>query len=283
MKKIGILLLILLTVSSLGGCSSVNEVDEDKVKDVSDKITEAIINTVGKSEATRQESHTINAGNLNTLNISSSVGDINIDTHESNDALININIAAKSGSKEKSEQLVKDFSYTVEDGSDAIDIDTTYKDTKLEDFNVSTELSITVPENIDSIIISLNVGTINIKNINGKFEVDNNVGDIIVKNSQGSYSLKTNIGEIDLYSNAADKNSDFVTNTGDIKLSFNDITNADSIKAVADVGDIDITVPDNSSYEAAINEFMEKERTESSGDRHTKLEIKTGVGSINFN
>lgn len=283
MKKIVILLLIILAVLSLSGCSSINEVDEDKVKDVSDKITEAIINTVGKSEANRQESHTINSGSLNTLNINSSVGDIKIDTHESSDALIGVNIIAKSGSKEKSEQLVEDFSYTVEENLDSIDIDTTYKDKALEDYNISTELSITVPKNITNIIISLNVGNVHIKNINGKFEIDDNVGNIIVENSQGSYNLKTNVGEINLYSSAADEISEFITNTGDMKLSFNDISNADSIKTVTDVGDIDITVPDNSSYEAVINEFMEKERTESNGDKRTKFEIKTGVGSINFN
>ncbi len=283
MKKMLNLFLMIVTVLSLIGCSSINEVDEDKVKDVSDKITEAIINTVGKSEASRQESHTINAGNLNTLNISTSVGDIKIDTHKSNDVLIGINIVAKSGSKEKSEQLVEDFDYTVDESLNSIDVDTTYKDIKLEDYNISTELSITVPENITNIIISLNVGNVNIKNIKGKFEVQNNVGNIIVENSQGSYILKTNVGEINLYSNAADENSEFITNTGDVKLSFNDISNADSIKAVTDIGDITITIPDNSSYEAVINEFMGKEKTESNGDKHTKLEIRTGVGSINFN
>lgn len=283
MKKMLNLFLIIVTVLSLIGCSSINEVDEDKVKDVSDKITEAIINTVGKSEAYRQESHTINAGNLNTLNINSSVGDIKIDTHKSNDVLIGINIVAKSGSEEKSEQLVEDFDYTVDESLNSIDVDTTYKDIKLEDYNISTELSITVPENITNIIISLNVGNVNIKNIKGKFEVQNNVGNIVVENSQGSYSLKTNVGEINLYSNADDENSEFITNTGDIKLSFNDISNADSIKAVTDIGDITITIPDNSSYEAVINEFMGKEKTESNGDKRTKLEIRTGVGSINFN
>ncbi len=283
MKKIINSLLIILYVLLLSGCSSIGKVDENKVKDVSDKITQALVDTVGKSEANKQESHTVNAESLNTLNINSSVGDIIIDTHKSSEALIGINIVAKSDSKEKSNQLIEDFSYTVKENNNSVDIDTSYNDRSSDGYNISTELSITVPENITNIIVSLSVGNINIKNIDGKFEIDNNVGNITVENSQGSYRLKTNVGKIDLYESLADKSSEFLTNTGDIKLSFTDISDADNIKAVTDVGDIDITIPDNSSFEALINEFMEKERTESRGDKHTKLEIKTGVGNIKFN
>ena len=95
MNKIRSLLLIGLVVLLLSGCSSINKVDEEKVKDVSDKITETIINTVGNQKAERHESHTINAENLNTLNIKSSVGEIKINTHESKDAIIDLNITAK--------------------------------------------------------------------------------------------------------------------------------------------------------------------------------------------
>lgn len=283
MKKYGYILLLILALSSLSGCVSINEVDEDKVKDVSDKITEAIINTVGKEKADRQESHTVNAENLNTLNIKSSVGDINITTHESKDVLINLNITAQSSSKEKSKKLVDDFSYTVEENTNSIDVDTSFSDLAIGDDNVSTDLTITVPVNIQNVIISLNVGDINIKKTDGKFEVITNVGEINIENSQGSYNLKTNVGEIIVSSDAAIKNSEFITNTGDIILSFNDITNADIIKATTDVGDISVTVPENSSYEAVINEFMEKERTMSNGDKRTNIKFKTGVGSIEFN
>lgn len=285
MKRIISLLLIILVTISLIGCKSINEVDEDKVKDVSDKITEVIIDSMGKEKAERQESHTINAENLNTFNIKSSVGDINIKTHESNDAIINLNISAHSSSKDKSQELVDEFNYSVEENFNSIDIDTTFKDKDkiLEDKNVSTDLIISVPTNIENIIISLNVGDVYIKNVNGKFEVSNNVGEISIENSNASYDIKTNVGEIILSESVAIERSEFVTNTGDIRLSFSDIKDAESIKAVTDVGDIEITIPDDSSYEAEINEFMEKERTESNKDRRTKIEIKTGVGSIDFN
>ncbi len=283
MKKIKALILIVLAVLLLNGCASINEVDEDKVKDVTDKITEAIIDSVGKEKAERQESHTINAEDFDTLKISSSVGDITISSHDSPDAVINLNIAAHTGSKEKSEQLIEEFIYSVEENMNSINIDTAFKKLNMDDNNVSTDLSINVPKNIENIIISLNVGDVHIKNINGNYEIENNVGDISIENSAASYNIKTNVGEINLTDAAAVNNSEFITNTGDIKISLNDITNAAKIKAAADVGDIGISIPDDSSYEAVINEFMEKERTESNKDKQTKIEIKTGVGSITFN
>lgn len=283
MKKLLSLIILTLAVLSLSSCSSINEVDQDKVKDVSDKITEAIIDTVGKEKAERKESHTLNAENINTLKIKSSVGNINISTHESKDAIINLNIAAQTGSKGKSEQLIKDFSYSVEDSLTSIVVDTSFKDIKFDDSNVSTDLTIAVPSNIENIIIDLNVGDISIKNINGTYEIENNVGNIDIKNSQASYDIKTNVGEITLTEVAAEGSSEFITNTGDINALFNKIENADRIKASTDVGDINITLPDDSSYEAVINEFMEKEKTESNKDKHTKIELKTGVGTIEFN
>lgn len=281
MRKI-INLILILTVL-LSGCTSITEVDEEKVKNVSDKITEAIIDSVGKEKAERQESHTINAENLDTLNIKSSVGSINISAHDSKDAIINLNIKAQTSSKDKSQELVDEFNYSVEENSNAIKVDTSFKELEFNDNNVSTDLSITVPSNIESIVISLNVGDIKINNINGTYDIQNNVGEIQVENAKASYKIKTNVGEIKLLEAAAVGNSELITNTGDITLNFNDITNADSVESSADVGDIELNVPRDSSYRANIEEFMEKERTETNKDEHTLIKIKTGVGKINFN
>jgi len=274
-------MLLILTVLLLSSCASISKVDEDKVKDVTNKITEAIINTVGKEKAERQELHTINAKGIETLKINSSVGDISIYTHDSTDAVINLNIVSHSSSKEKSKQVVEEFTYSVKEIMKSINIDTTI-DKGINDTNISTDLSINIPNTIENIIISLNVGDIYIKNINGKYKIENNVGDIKIENSKASYDIKTNVGDIKLSDTGAIKNSEFNTNTGDIEISFNDITNADKIKAATDVGDINISVPDDSSYEAVMNEFMQKEKIESNKDKQTKIEIKTGVGNIDF-
>lgn len=281
MKKI--ICLILAATLLMSGCSSINKVDEEKVKDITDKVTKTLINSTNREKAEKSESKTINAGGLNTLKINSSVGDIKISTHESEDAVIKLNISAKTASKEKSEQVIDDFTYSIEENSESIEIDTSFHSILAENINLSTNLEITLPENIENIIISLNVGDISIKNINGKYEVKNNVGSINIENSKASYNLTTNVGEINVSEAAAYGSSEFIINTGDIKISLNDIKDAKSIKASTDVGDIDIDVPNDSSYEAVINELIEKEKTISNGGKDTQITVRTGVGSVEFN
>ncbi len=284
MKKSGSILIVILALLLLGGCSSMTKVDEDAVKDVSGKITKAIINTVGKEKAQKQESHSMVAENFDTLKIKGSVGDIDIKSGESKEATIDVNIIAQSDSKKNAEKLIEEYSYTIDENMNSIDIDTTISSHKIfNTSNLKVKLSITVPENINNIIISSNVGDIKITDIKGIYDVKVNVGDMTIMNSAGSYNLYTNVGDISLSDSLISGNSEISTNTGDIKATFKDMSDSESLKATTDVGDIDITVPENSSYEAVINEFMEKERTETNGDKHTKIKLKTGVGNIDFN
>ena len=283
MKKTASILLTIIVIMSLSGCTSNFKVDEDAVKEVSDKITETIIDTVGKEKAEKQESHTINSEGLTTLNIKSSVGNINIATHESQDAIININIASNSNSKEKAEQLIENFTYTAEKQFNSIVIDTSNQGGLIGNDNIETDLDVFVPSNIEKIVIYLSVGDINIENINGKFETVCNVGDINIENSTGFYNLKTDVGDIVLTESTATEKSEFFTNTGDINLSLTDITNAVAVTAETGVGSIEMYLPENSSYKAVINEFMKDEKIESKGEGHTKINLKTGVGSIEFN
>ncbi|MDW5299025.1 MAG: DUF4097 family beta strand repeat-containing protein [Sedimentibacter sp.] len=283
MKKTANILITIIAIMSLSGCTSNFKVNEDAVKEVSDKITETIIDTVGKEKAEKQESQTINAVGLKTLNIKSAVGDINITTHESEDAIININIASNSNSKEKAEQLIEDFTYTAEKQFNSIVIDTSNQGRLIDNDRIETELNISIPSNIENIIISLNVGNINIKNINGKFEAVCNVSKINIENSTGFYNLKTDVGDIVLNESTATEKSEFFTNTGDIKLSLSDITNAKAVTAKTSVGSIKMSLPENSSYKTVINEFMKDEKVETKGEGKTKIALETGVGSIDFN
>lgn len=283
MKKLSSILIVITALLLLSSCTSFNEVDENAVKDVSDKITEAIINTVGKDSVEKQESFNMAAESLNSLNIESSVGDITIKTHESTEAIISLNIIAKSSSKENAQKLIDEFSYKVDENLNSINIDTTFEDDKLLDnSNIQTELTISIPKNINNFTISLNVGDIDIINNEGSFEINNNVGDINIENAAGSYDLSTNVGNITLINSIASGTSTFNSNTGDLEVSFSDISNSDNIKASLNVGEIKFTVPDDSNYEAVINEFMKDERTEVNGSKKTKIELKTDVGSINF-
>ncbi len=281
MKKIiSVLIILMLTLS---GCMSVTEIDEDKVKDMSDLITETIINSVGKADAERRESHKFDTKNINKLNIESSVGDIYITTHDSSEATVDIYISAKSKTKEKAQQLVESFNYTINESWNTLNIDTIQEvNSFLEIDNLQTELTINIPQNIDNFVISLNVGEIIINNAEGNFEINNNVGDIEINNSAGTFNLKADVGEIVLNNCKPSNKTNLLANTGDIKAIFADITKAKTITAETGVGDIDMSTPDNSSYEAEINEFMKDRTVISKGDKDTKIKLTTNVGTINF-
>jgi len=283
MKKTASILIVIAVITLLTGCTSNFKVNEDAVKQASDKITEAIIDNVGKEEAENQESYTINAKDVSTLNIKSSVGSINITSHESEDAVVKINIVASSSTKEKSEKLIKNFTYTAEKNINSIDIDTSQRVENIGEGNIKTNLDIYVPSNIKNVVISSNVSDINIKKVNGKFEVACNVSNINIENSEGIYNLKTDVGKIVLKESAASGKSEFIVNTGDINLSLKDITNADFLTASTAIGGIKMSLPENSSYEAFINEFMKDEKIQTNGEQKTKINLKTNVGSITLN
>jgi hypothetical protein len=302
MRKLNVIIIIISLLILMTSCSSINEVDEKAVKDVTEKITEALINSFGKEAAKKEESFTMEAGSLSTLNIDSSVGDIKIETNDSNEAVINLKITAKSSSKEASEKLIEDFDYKVEERSNSIYIRTVYDNDKLRNNgSLTTDLTISIPKNIRNIKVSLNVGDIDISNAQddfvihnnvgdisisnaqGNFVIDTNVGNIEIKDSKGSYDLLTDVGNIVLVDSIASESSEFDANTGDIELSFTDISNSEAIKAHTGVGDIKLVLPHDSSYNAVINEFMKDERVESKGSGQTKIELETNVGDIDFN
>lgn len=284
MKKISVLIIALSALMLLSSCSSINEIDERKVKDVSDKITEVIIDSVGKESAEKKESFNIAAENLNTLNIESTVGDIDITTHESTEATIQLKVIAKSNSKENAEKLIEEFDYKIEENSNSINIDTTFEDDNLFDnSNIQTELTISLPKNINSFIISLNVGEVHVVNSEGSFKIESNVGNISVESSKGTYQLSTDVGDIVVLNSTAEGDCDFHTNTGNIELSLGDISNANIISALTNVGDVELKIPESSDYEATVKEFMKDERTESNGSKKTKIELESNVGEISFN
>lgn len=283
MKKIAVLL-ISASLILAAGCTSNFKVNEDAVKEVSDKITKTIINSVGEEKAEKTETLTFDGTGLNKINIDSSVGDITIKSHESQEAIVNITITAKSGSKDKAEKLLESYTYTQEKTLYSIDINTSTDEIDFIDGNyIETSMEIFLPSNIENTEISLNVGDIDIDGINGSFDIYSNVGKVSIQNGEGFCDLKADVGDIVLSGFSAAKSSEFSVNTGDIELNFTDISKADKITAEAQVGTIDVTIPENTGYQATIEEFMEGKRTLSEGDGKTEINLKTNVGDIEFN
>lgn len=280
MKRLICILLIIMIFST--SCTSLLKVDEDKVKDVSDKVTDALINTVGQEKAEKQESHNVESTDKNTLNLISSVGDISIVSHQSDDTIINISITAKAGSKEKAEEIIENYNYTVKTLESSIVVDTSF-DEPLSGVNLTTDLVIYLPSTIKNIDVSTNVGDVQLSSISGSMTINNNVGEVIIDKSEGSYNIKVDVGEIALSECIAVGNSEFKTNTGEIDISFSDISKADNITGETGVGNIQMSLNGDAGYNAVINEFMKDKRIETQNDKHTNVSLTTGVGEIDFN
>lgn len=284
MKKI-ICTLIVIMLASLTGCTSQFKVNEDIVKNISDKIIKTAIESEGKESAEKNETHKLDASDSINLIIANTVGDINITSHDSKEAVIDVKIKIKSDSKENAEKLLNDYKYSIESKSDTIRIDTTkheYIIIKNDDrFNVN--LNIKIPNNIKHITVTNNVGSIKVENINGEFKADTNVGDININNSNALYIIKVDVGKISLKNCAITGKSEFKTNTGDVTISASDISAAKYIESLTNVGNIKMTLPEASSYKAEISEFMEKQRIVTNKDGKTDIKLVTNVGNIDFN
>ncbi|MDF2616689.1 MAG: hypothetical protein K0Q47_1344 [Sedimentibacter sp.] len=149
--------------------------------------------------------------------------------------------------------------------------------------HIETSMEVFLPSNIENTEIALNVGDIDIDGINGSFDIHSNVGKVSIQNGEGFCNLKTDVGNIVLSNFTLTKSSEFSVNTGDIELNPANISNADTITAETQVGTIDMKVPDDSGYQATIEEFMKDKRTVSEGDGRTEINLKTNVGDIEFN
>lgn len=283
LKRIISILILSFMFLNLTGCTSNFKINEDLVKDLSDKITENVINTVDKEKIEKNETHNLDASNSIELVINGSVGEIKVTSHESKEAIVDANIIAKSKDKEKAKKLLDEYKYTVKSTSNAIKIDTAKTNNLIIiDDMIEVNLNIKIPISIKHITIVNNVGDIELENVNGELKISNNVGETYIKNSNCSYNVKTDVGEINLSNCIVVGESEFNTNTGDIRITATDISNANNIVAEAQVGDIKMQLPETSNYKAEINEFMEKERTEVHGDGKTNIKLITNVGDIDF-
>jgi len=280
MKRLICILLIIMSLSA--GCTSLYKVDENKVKDISDKVTEAIINTVGQEKAEKQESHTIASADRNAISLVSTVGDISIVTHQSDETIINMNIRSRAGSKEKAQEIIDNYIYTINEENNTIKVDTSFEEPK-SGLNLAIDLVIYIPSNIKDIKVSTNVGDVHLNGVNGNIDIKSNVGAAVIDSSEGAYNINVDVGDIELIDSIAIGNSEFKTNTGEIDISLSDISKAVSIIAETGVGDIKMSLNDDSGYHAVINEFMKDERIETKSDQGTNISLTAGVGEISLN
>ncbi len=283
MRKTILLLTIVIIFILSTGCTSDFKLNDVVVKDISDKITQAVIETADSNiQSQRHDTKTIDSKDSTELIVESEVGNIEIVPYESNETTIDLNIKAKSSTKEKAEELVKSFDYSISTKGKKIIINTTGYNKKILSDQILVDLVIKIPSNIETLDIKSNVGDINIENINGEINITSNVGDTIIKNSNASYDIKTDVGDVNIQNSTLSDSSTFYSNVGDISISTIDISEAKNLSVETNVGDIEISLPKGSNYEADIQEFMKDAKIESAGTGKTKIKLITHVGNIDF-
>jgi len=283
MKKI-ICIVIAFILVILTGCTSDLKVNEDVVKDISDKITETIIEKVDNERVEKKETHTLDAANSIELIVNGQVGDINIIAVETQEAIIDATIIATSNTKSGAKKLLEDFTYIVEEKWNAIKINTTQSNDKSNIISdgIKVDLNIKIPKTIKNITITTNVSNLTIENINCDFDAAVNVGDINIRNSNSLYNVKTDVGDIKLVNCIISGNSNFNTSTGNVDILADDISDAKNINVETHVGNISMSLPESSSYKANIIEFMKEQRTEINGDGKADIKLIAHVGDINL-
>lgn len=283
MRKAILLLTIVIIFMLSTGCTSEFKLNDVVVKDLSDKITQAVIEKSDSNiQSERHDTKTIDSKNLTELIIKSEVGDIKIITDESSEITIDTNIQAKSSSKEKADELVESFEYSIETNGKKLSIDTTGYNKKIISDQIIVDLIIKIPSTIEKFDIGSNVGDISIENINGEINITSNVGDTFVRDSNASYDIKTDVGDVNIQNSSFSDSSAFYTNVGDIAINTNDISEAKNLSVETNVGDIKILLPKSSNYEADIQEFLKDKKVESMGTGKTKIKLITHVGDIDF-
>jgi hypothetical protein len=283
MKRHVLLLVSILIFSLFTGCTSDFKVNEVIVKNISDKITQTVIETLDSDiKAEKQETQTLDSINSTELIVKSEVGDIEIITHDSDKITIDADTKIKSNTKERAENLVQSFRYLAVEKGGEINIDTTEYDEKTNDDEVTVNLIIKIPKSITKLSVSSNVGDIKFENVNGTINAITNVGNITTKNSSASYEFTTGVGNINVENSSISGKSEFYLNVGDIILTNDDISAAKSLLVETKVGNIKISLIKNSNYQADIYEYAKEPKIESVGTGKTKIKLVTNVGSIDF-
>lgn len=238
----------------------------------------------------QEDGISLDGSGLSELEVNTGVGEITIKKSPTKDIEISYKKEVK-GSSDVIDEIIEKISVESEVKGDKLIIEVNLTENKSQDFwswlssnytnvNVSVDVDIKVPENIENFMVSNGVGDIEISNLSGRFNVLCGVGSIEVRN-------------VDLTGKC-----DFTGGTGSVNLDC-DISNAEKVTAQTGVGKINIKMPKNSKFsldasagvgkitgnliEPNKNSFVGENLKQDVNGGGIKLELTTGTGSISIN
>jgi|LSQX01.3.fsa_nt_gb DUF4097 and DUF4098 domain-containing protein YvlB len=274
MKKLAcITIVIVLSVFMLAGCRHFDSFEEVKMNNaISDDIS-------------------IEGSKLDKLEINNGVGDIRVSKGTGEDIEIHYDKKIKY-TNEDVEKVAEAILVDTKVSGGKLKVEVRSADANTQDLwkwlsdkfkgvNVSVDLTIKVPENMEDFEVTNGVGNVIIEDVDASIKVTSGVGNVTLRDIAMRDDCKINNGTGDINIEAsADELSELkaMTGVGNIKVMLPEDTKL-SIRATAGVGDIKGSLIDNSKKESFVVGGSLKQDINGGG---ADVKIETGTGKISI-
>ncbi|WP_139903005.1 hypothetical protein [Clostridium thermarum] len=237
----------LLLVAMLIGCQRPVKMDKVLIP-VNYEADLYVINEIGKVELSK--------ANNDELSIETAITIDSKDNSVKKDIIDNVIILAK-----EEENQITLGAYAKNDITTSI---WDWAKKKYDSVNISVQYTIRVPDKVKAI------------------NVRNNIGDIRAKNIKGDLDLLTDIGSIDLSNISVSEHSFIQSNVGSIDFDVDSFTNTKDLNVYTGVGDINLSIPKDTSYNLLGTDSDQEEDTQA--DNHAvNIRLSAGIGSAKLN
>ncbi|MNI41653.1 hypothetical protein D3C73_959110 [compost metagenome] len=288
LKPVGLIAATVL-LGLMTGCGGLGENAEQAINS-SARTIENAVSEVAKSskeivkengyakEVTTEEE----VGTATTLHMNNAVGDIDIRSVSGTKITAKSTITASTSlfrSKKQLQKVIEQAEVSVVIEGDKVRVFTHAKDHPEQDLwdwseskygysDFSIDYEIGLPSNVKVL------------------DVTNDVGEIALADITGEYRIQSDVGSIEIKGAHFSGDSSLSSSTGSIDLEIGQIDSDGSLKAVADVGSIDLKLADAVScildLDADVGVINGASRGESKrGDGGPRVSLTTSVGAIN--
>jgi hypothetical protein len=274
-----ILFLLLVTACEVNVFDFAKSIDRETLED-----TESFSESVSKNDE---------------LDIKIKVGDIKIETGDSDNLEIEVKKKVKSFNKITAEKILDNIEIDINRTKKGIEIRALtkesgsmdiweWKNSRYKTSEIVIDLEIKVPPEELKYEIEGNVGVISLKNLIGQFDIVTNVGNIDLNKLvlKDKNYFETNVGEFDIKNLdiRESKNMSFITNVGRIYADFEETdfsdTSCNRIELSTDVGTINLSLSENykiiKNNQKTVKHYMEIKAAD------TEIILSSDVGEIDI-
>ncbi|NQX46147.1 hypothetical protein HQN87_12480 [Paenibacillus tritici] len=223
------------------------------VGDVVQHTTDMVQDTINENGISREFSTSLPADSASLLKLDNALGEVVVMPASGDEIAVKATVIVHEQPGHKLVSGVLDHAeVSIEHKGDALIVSTHSTDNtkkslwdwaqkKYGDSNFSINYVIELPDTVGKFEIDNNVGTVQIRGLEGTFDINSNVGSIILQDSviTGKSSVESNTGSIELAISGMDKGSSLKakSNIGTITADLADLMKC-TVKARSELGDI---------------------------------------------